>query len=192
MVNGDADGPFNCAASRNIAVAAADTELLIVADADTLVDDLVQIDVALDWVAGGQADLVYPFTEYRHIDKAWALKDFRQAPTQRTYPESPGGIFVLTKRTLERFGGFDEHFTAGLDSNGSCFGFDDTAFWITAKTLGTVARVPGIAWSFNHVTDARGNPARDFGRNNPNRARWLQYRAARGNPAAIRELVFNS
>lgn len=190
MVTGDADGPFNCAASRNIAVAAADTEVVVVADADTVPDSIGQVDAAVELVVDGVADLVYPFTEFRHIDKRWALEPaYWRAPAQRRYPDSPGGIFVLTKRTLRRFGGFDERFAAGLSANGSCFGFDDTAFRIVAETLGVVRRVPGIAWSFNHATDPRGAPARDFGRTNPNRARWIQYRAAAGNPAAIAELI---
>lgn len=190
MVTGDRDGPFSCSAARNIAVAKAETEVVIVADADTVVDDIEQVHIAVEMVADGVADLVYPFDEFRHIDKSWALEpDYTAAPAQRIYPDSPGGIFVLTKPTLARFGGFDEKFVAGLSNTGSCFGFDDTAFRITARTLGMVRRVPGIAWSFNHAVDRHGRPARDFGTKNPNRARYLRYLFADGNPAAIRELI---
>jgi GT2 family glycosyltransferase len=127
---------------------------------------------------------VYPYIMFHHIDRAWALKpgdDYKTAPVQQRYTNSPGGIFVMRRHILWRFGGFDEAMSA--------LGYDDTAFCYAAQTLGTVKRVPGIAWSFNHATNADGKPDRDFSETNLNLPRFRLYEQAAGNPTAMRALI---
>ena len=135
-------------------------------------------------VRDGEADLVYPYTVFCHIPMEWATKDdYTEAPIQRQYVDSPGAVFVIRKDTLQRFGGFDERFVPGA------LGYDDTAFRHVASTLGTVARVPGVAWSFNHATDEHGLPDRDFSENNPNWPLYQLYAFAAGKPAIMRALI---
>lgn len=188
----DPTQPFSCSEARNNAAAKAGTDIVILADADTIPDSIDQITAAIDMILTNHADVVWPFSEYVHIDKQWALKtgdEFKAAPIQQRYANSPGGMIVLRKDTLFDFGGFDERFARGVTESGSCFGYDDTSFRLVAETLGVVKRVPGICWSFNHATDARGKPDRDFGVTNPNWARFKLYELAAGKPELMAELV---
>lgn len=185
VVEGDSDPelPFLCGKARNNAVKQADTDVVIVADADTIPDDIKQIHDAIDMVTHSHADMCYPFTEFRHIDGGWATKDYTQAPAQQVYFDSPGGIFILRRDVFDKFGGFDERFTPGQG------GYDDTAFRLVCETLGTVARITGVAWSFNHATRSDGKPDRDFSEANRNLPRFRLYEFARGKPDLMRELI---
>lgn len=181
----DPNKPFLCAEARNNAARLSDTDIIIMADADTVPDKITQIEQAVKMVANGEADMVYPYTTFHHIDESAAhLPDYTKARVQQEYWDSPGGIFVLSMTALERFGWFDENFVPGELS------FDDTSFRYACDTLGTVKRVPGIAWSFNHRTRADGRPDRDYSDANLNKPRFRLYQAARGNPDKMRELVF--
>lgn len=189
------DQPFSCSQARNNAVAACNhCDVIVVADADTIPDSVDQIHHAVSMVmASGEPLVVYPYTEFRHIDAVWATKpgdDYRHAPTQQRYLNSPGGMWVMRLSTFELLGGFDEQFAAGLSPSGSCWGYDDTAFRLAAETLAITQRVPGIAWSFNHATDAHGKPDRSFyAPDNPNLTRYRLYETARGNPTMMQALT---
>lgn len=181
---------FLCTQARNNAVAMATTPIVIVADADTIPADIDQIHDAVQMVNSDSADVVWPFTEYRHIPNEWVEKDnLEHAPVQQFYNNSAGGILVARAKTLWSLGGFDERFTPGLSANGSCHGYDDTAFYAVAFTLCRIARIDGIVYSFNHATNAVGKPARDFGAANPNRALWRRFRFASGKPEVMRKLI---
>jgi glycosyltransferase involved in cell wall biosynthesis len=180
----DTDLPFLCGQARNNAARQADTDLVIIADADTVPERIEQIHAALAIVSDGGADLVYPYTEFLHIPgEAATDDDYTTARVQQRYHDSPGGIFVMRRETLWGFGGFDELFTPGAMS------FDDTSFRHVVETLGTVQRIPGTVYSFNHATNAGGQPDRDYTDNNPNKARFALYEFARGRPRIMRELI---
>lgn len=193
VVNADSTPgePFSCSQARNNAARQAGTNIIVLADADTIPDSVDQISAAVDLLTAG-ADMVYPFTRFVHIDKLWALKpgdEYKKAPIQQSYANSPGGIFVLHADTLWRYGGFDERFRPGVTASGACFGYDDTSFKLVAETLGTVKRVTGTAWSFNHATTTAGKPDRDFSTTNPNLARHKLYLYAAGKPDVMAELI---
>jgi hypothetical protein len=179
----DAGRPFLCSQARNNAVRQACSEVVVIADADTVPNCIEQVHDAVSMVADREADMVYPYNEFRHIDEsAAALPDYTTARVQQSTFDSPGGIFVTTKRFMDRVGWFDESFVPGA------LGFDDTSFRYAAETFGVVDRVAGIAWSFNHATDVNGLPLRDFTSTNPNWPRYQRYQAARGDMNAMREL----
>lgn len=162
----------------------AGTEIVIIADADTIPDNISQIHMAVSLVVNNFADVVWPFTEYYHIDKDWATKDdFKSAPVQQFYSDSPGGIFVTCKESLRCLGGFDERFTPGA------MGYDDTSFKMAADTLAATARVPGKVYSFNHATDEHGFPDRVLGPENPNFSRFQLYEMCYGKPKLMKELI---
>lgn len=188
--HGHQDPGFLCSKARNNAVAQTDTSIVIIADADTLPANIDQITDAVLAVNSGNADAIWPFTEYRHIPNGWVTKeDLTHAPIQQSYINSPGGIVVIRTQTFWDIGGYDERFTPGLSANGSCYGYDDTAFLAAASTLCRVERIDGIVYSFNHAVNAAGKPDRNFGPTNPNKARFRLYESAKGKPEAMRQLT---
>lgn len=180
----DPDQPFLCGQARNNAIRKATTDIVIVADADTIPDKIGQIDIAVRMVADGEADVVYPYKLFLHIPEAAAtMTDYKLAAVQKHYWDSPGGIWVTTTAFLDAVGWFDERFVPGELS------FDDTSFRFACETLGRVARVDGTVWSFNHSADTNGRPLRDYSPANKNWPRFQLYVAARNQPELMRKLV---
>lgn len=175
-----------CGQARNNAVHRADTDIIIVADADTLPADIQQIDKAITLVATAQADIVWPFTIYRQLT-ADAVNDnnLDNSTVTREYTHgSPGGIIVANRRAFWSIGGYDEQFEPGA------WGFDDDAFMYAAQTLLNTRRLTGIVYSFDHDVDEYLNGrGRDLSNNNPNKRRWRQFHQARGNRARMRQLI---
>lgn len=186
VVEADSDPslPFLCGQARNNAIRKATTEMVIIADADTVPDNPHQIGIAVSLVQNGDADVVFPYRSFVHIPESAALMDdYKQAAIEKRYWNSPGGIWITTKRFLDIVGWFDERFIPGELS------FDDTSFTYACETLGTVMRVDGCVWSFDHASDANGRPLRDYSPTNRNWPRFQLYVAARNQPELMRKLV---
>jgi len=169
------DKPFNLAAARNDAVKRSHADIVIVADADTIPDEK-NLHRAIRRARGGQR-VVYPFTRYVYlgdVDPA-EIEDFDQAPVERIYTESVGGLVVLTQDLYWKLGGFDDCFMQ--------WGYEDNAFLAVAETLSFVERIDGPVYAFSHEAE------RDLGRTNPGAIRMRLYRFARRDPAVMRELI---
>ncbi len=120
--------------------------------------------------------MTWPFATYRHIPAQYVdSADLMSAPVDQEYVGSVGGIFVTRRETYWDLGGMDEGFVR--------WGYEDSAFYLVARTLSTVNRLPGIIFSFNHSAD------RDVTDNNPNKHRYQLYEFAFGKPQVMRELV---
>ena len=164
--------PFSLCEARNNAVADADADIVIVADADTI-PDIASVLAAVHNPVG----VTWPFGEYRHVPAEWVSKsDLMAAPVERVYTNSVGGLFVCTRETYWALGGMDEKLARR-------WGYEDSCFRIVAETLSTLHRLPGIVYSFQHDAD------RDLTDANPNKHRFALYRCAAGNPDMIRELI---
>jgi hypothetical protein len=166
---------FSLAEARNRAVRQANTDVIIVADADTIPD----IGTVIAAVSNPDG-VIWPFKEYRHIAAELVdSADLMRAPAERTYGASVGGILVCQRDTYWRLGGMDERFERR-------WGYEDSAFHLVAQTMSTVKRLPGIVFSFNH--DVAG-PGRDMSEDNPNRARYELYKFASSKPRLMTELL---
>lgn len=186
VVEADSDGsrPFVCNEARNNAVALAETDIVIIADADTLPENQTQIIQAIAMVDRGEAEIVWPFTVYRYIP---ATPEWIDAPTQdlhaapvigETY-NSPGGIVVARRESFWGIGGYDPHFVPGAS------GFDDTSFMVSAQTLLDTARIYGTVYSYDHPMSVE----RVYDETNPNYNRYSLYLRAENRPALMSELV---
>ncbi|QGH75849.1 galactosyl transferase [Gordonia phage Syleon] len=177
LLTGDSDRrskSFSITQARNKAVNASKGDVVILADADTIVD-IAAVREAISTVKPGE--VIYPFATYRHIPgDAVSDSDLHAAPVEQEYRNSVGGIMVTLKDTYWELGGMDERFEPR-------WGYEDSAFKLAAETLGTVRRLPGTIYSFNHPAD------RDLSYGNPNRHRFDLYRACAGKPNLMRELV---
>lgn len=184
VVSADSDPtrPFVCNEARNNAVAQADTDIVIIADGDTLPENLHQVATAIAMVDRGEADIVWPFTVYRYLPPTWvdaAVSDMHAAPILGETMRSPGGIIVARRKSFWSIGGFDPYFVPGAS------GFDDTSFQIAAETLLTTARVIGTVYSIDHPDSVH----RQYDDTNPNHARYRLYLALQGDPTLMAELV---
>jgi hypothetical protein len=172
--------PFLCNASRNNAVCRATSDVVVIADGDTLPGDIDQVCAAGHLVSSGRYDLVWPFDTYRHIPNDQVdVEDLSKAPIVKQYTNSPAGIIVVNRERFWDIGGFDERFTPGQ------WGFDDTAFALAARTLLRTKRLPGVVYSFDHAVEG----GRDLTDNNRNRYLYTLYRMALGKPAKMKELI---
>jgi len=179
----DASRPFNLAQARNNAVRMAETECVIVADADAL-PTIENILIALLTV---DEHIVWPYTLHRYISAECQGDPFRAPAVQLAgmppqpaegYSNWTGSIYVALRSSYWHVGGFDERFTS--------WGGEDACFRMAANTLVGVDRVPGLCVSFNHDCPGR-NAASQEGGGNPQLLR--QYRAADLHPMAMLRLV---
>lgn len=176
IITADSDPalPFNLSQARNNAVRQAGTDVVIVADADTI-PDLKIIDRAIR--ATKHNHVIYPFDEYIYLGERpdVATVDVETAETERIYTASVGGIMVLRRALYWDLGGHDEGFHR--------WGYEDTAFQLVAETLAGIERFPGKVWAFGHHAE------RDMTHANPGRARIMLYRFARRDEKIMRELI---
>lgn len=187
MSDSDPTKPFLCGAARNKAARDSGADIVIIADGDTIPQEIEQIHEAIEYVAEHEDSVVWPFTTYRHIpasavvmthESLWgvtAVKEYRHG--------SPGGIIVCKAETLWKIGGFDERFVPGA------WGFDDTAFQLAARTLAHEHRLPGIVYSFDHSVDSSGFSGRDLSDRNPNKARYRLYEMCCGKADLMKEVI---
>lgn len=171
---------FSLSEARNNAVRQAETDVVIVADADTL-PPIAGVKAAVKNPVG----VIWPHTTWRLIPAEWVdkpLKDFPQAPAVIEYADGLGGVMVTTRDEYWRLGGQREEFRG--------WGCEDCAFHLVVTTLSTFRREPGIAFSIDH-NDAGGKAdtpgwSRDGDRN---LSLLAPYRAAAGRPWLMREII---
>ena len=89
------DGPFNRSRARNLAVRRVDSDIVILADADTL-PEIAPVRKAVNTIG---EEAVWPFTSFRLIDHAYVMRaDFREAPAVEgeSWQHGPvtGGVIV--------------------------------------------------------------------------------------------------
>lgn len=167
-IAGSTAAVFNLSEARNLAVEQATTELVIVADADTVPGNQ---NLLIDENA-----ITYPFETYRYLGNH--KPTIEQLPTSEYELDnlgSTGGMLTTSKTTYFGIGGMDENFTQ--------WGWEDRAFWLAANTLARSQRTAGIVYAYGH------DAARDMTENNPGYQRWQLYREANGNPDMMRELT---
>lgn len=180
VITADSDTAiFNLGAARNAAVRQAQTEVVVVADADTV---LWPPEVLTEAVA--QPDgICWPHTTWRLIPAQYAEKpveEFPSAPVLRELPKGLGAAMVCRVDEYWRLGGQPEEFEG--------WGHEDVAFHCVASTLSRVRRLGAIAYSIEHNEGYEG-PAdspgwtRDVERN---RAALAPYRVAQGRPWLMR------
>jgi glycosyltransferase involved in cell wall biosynthesis len=146
VVLGDSSAErFNLSAARNSAVGQATSDVVVVADADTIPDELA-LDTAI-LACERHGGVWWPFTEYRYLapDAGVDGADLAAAPVAERYPNSVGGLLVIRREEYWRLNGFDERFTS--------WGGEDRAFELAASRLSTIHRIPGIVFAFNHTAD---------------------------------------
>ena len=186
VISADSDPsqPFLCNQARNDAVRQADTDIVIIADGDTIPENIDQIHQALHMVAEGDADVVWPFDTYRHVtNDSIGREDPRDFTVVEEYRHgSPGGIIVAARDAYWSINGYDERFVPGA------WAWDDTAFALAAETLLTTRRIPGVVYSFDHEVDNAGHPGRNLDES-PNKPRFMLYEFARHQPELMRALI---
>lgn len=184
VVEGDSDPakPFHLPAARNDAVRRSGSEIVVIADADTLPEDIGQVHRAIDTLAdpdGTEIKFCYPHTVYRYIPPEWVDRDdLRLAPILAENYHSPGGILVCSQEAFWAVGGYDERFTPGR------VGYEDTALMAAIHTLSQWWRIYGTVWSFDHPDSAD----RDYD-THPNKARFRLYERCNGDAEMMAELI---
>lgn len=171
--------PFSRGPSLNSGVAQSTARILVVCDGDTLVE-AAPLRAAVEAVQDGEVHL--PFTRCRmltHEATQMVLDggNANHAAYEREWPNSTGGVCVLTRSTWETFGGWDERFVG--------WGFEDIAWWCVASTLGTWHQHDGVIRHLWHP-DGRGIGSQRW---QAGKALCDRYTDARGNADAIRALI---
>lgn len=113
VVTADAGGEiFNLGASRNRAVEKAETDVVMLCDADTIVLPAENVQIAVDDPVG----ICWPAKIWKLIPAEYADRPFEQfpgAPALIEYPEGLGGCAVATREEYWRLGGQPEEFCDG-------------------------------------------------------------------------------
>lgn len=135
----DAGGePFNRGASKNLGVARSSSDVLVIADADTLVPG-ANLRAAVDFAR--THSVVVPFdsliglsqhgTELMLRGEIGPFANWRDETPEHVELDwrrrSDGGVNVLTREAFELAGGFDERFVG--------WGFEDSSFAYAMNTL---------------------------------------------------------
>lgn len=145
VITGDSDHEtFNLSAARNRAVAKATSNIVVVADADT-VPDAKALDTAI-YACRRHGGVWWPFDTYTYLaDSVKPGDNLENAPTEHVYPNSVGGLFVILRADYWRLGGFDERFDR--------WGHEDRAWELVVTELSSFHRVPGTVYAFNHYAE---------------------------------------
>lgn len=168
---------FNRSKAINLAASKSRGEILIVADTDTLFEKPA-LDAAIE-IARTEGRMVFPYSEYRKIDRAtsdWILAgrpnleinatNLAAEKIERGYVS---GVVVLPRAAFFAVGGFDDRFED--------WGCEDEAFYWAIKTLiGKVSRTEGAVHHLWHPP-AETSISRD-GKYLANRALLAKYQAA--------------
>jgi Methyltransferase domain/N-terminal domain of galactosyltransferase len=135
---------FSLAQARNNAVRQAETEVVVISDADTLVDPLNVLRAVAE-----PSGICWPFTKYRIIDPKYLdvpLHELASVPFINTWDGNGvagvGGCIVATRKEFQRLGGQPPEFIG--------WGWEDTSFTAIAGTLSRVKRLEGHVYSFEH------------------------------------------
>lgn len=182
------DAPFNRGAAYNRATENSDADMFIFAESDLIVD-FNQIDRAIE-MAAESPGMVVPFSWFMAIGE----EDSARVRAFEIYPEdalsspvkghrrSIGAVNVMSRRTLDEVGGWDE-VTEGA-------WYDDDIMKIAFDSVGPTRWVEGSAYHLYHLSGGRGAhlSQSDRAATAKNRLRLRQYLQAR-TPEQIRELV---
>ena len=190
VITADSDTDiFSLAQARNNAVTQASTDVVIIADADTLIDPGNILAAVAD-----PTGVWWPFEHYRiygpkHLGTP--LENLAATPHLNTWDgdgiAGVGGAIVTTQQEYWRLGGQPPEFVG--------WGWEDVAFTLIARTLSQVRRHPGNVYAFEHnplTSGYLGAPAdtpgwdRDITRNQPLLG---YYRCGDGRPWLMRELI---
>jgi hypothetical protein len=175
VITADSDTEiFSLSQARNNAVRKAATEVVVVADADTIPE--------ADNVVAAVSDptgVTWPFTIWRLLPAECAERPLNEFPLIAGLldPHVTGGVMVTTVDEYWRLGGHPEEFHG--------WGYEDQAFRYVVQALSEGRRITGTAWSIDHQADS---PAwtRDVGRN---AGLVVPYRIAADKPELMREIV---
>lgn len=183
VVTADAGGEiFNLGASRNRAVEKAETDVVMLCDADTIVLPAENVQIAVDDPVG----ICWPAKIWKLIPAEYADRPFEQfpgAPALIEYPEGLGGCAVATREEYWRLGGQPEEFCDG-------WGSEDKAFHAVATTLSTYRRIGGTAYSIEHNQNLRVADSPGWSRDSrQNVDKYKPYQNAAGKPWLMRELL---
>jgi glycosyltransferase involved in cell wall biosynthesis len=188
VITADSDTEvFSLAQARNNAVRQARTDVVVIADADTLIDPVNVLRAVAEPVG-----ICWPFTKYRILDPKYLdipLDQLASVPHVNTWDgdgaNGVGGCIVATVAEFFRLGGQPPEFIG--------WGWEDTAFTSVARTLSRVKRIAGNVYAFEHNTEASryvgakaDSPGwdRDVERN---RELFLNYQVAEGRAWLMRE-----
>jgi len=144
---------FSLSRARNNAVRKAATEIVVVADADTIPEADNVVSAVTD-----PTGVTWPFTTWRLIPAEYAdrpLDEFPRIPALID-PHATGAVMVTTVDEYWRLGGHPEEFHG--------WGYEDQAFRYVAQTLSECRRIPGAAYSIDHQADSPAS-TRDVTRN---------------------------
>ncbi len=179
------DEVFNLARCRNLGIGLVGNpdQVVIINDADTIPERDALIAAVHGAATSGRVHL--PYDEYRwlgaggtaQVDAGVPLDEADFAPV----PGACSGVYVTTPATWWSHGGQDETFRG--------WGFEDAAWYVAHGTLLGEAPVrhPGRVYALHHEAAERVGEQYDAN------ARLMdEYRAAASDPAAMRQLVFDS
>jgi hypothetical protein len=149
IITADSDTEiFSLAQARNNAVTQATTDVVIVADADTLIDPQNILTAVAD-----PAGVWWPFTKYRILTNTYLntpIEQLAHVPYVNTWDgdgiAGVGGCIITTQKEWWRLGGQPPEFIG--------WGHEDVAFTMIARTLSHVRRLPGHLYAFEHNTNA--------------------------------------
>lgn len=173
--------PFNRAAARNAAVRQAGSGIVIVCDADSI-PERDAIEAAIEAASDGCLHL--PYTVFQGLSREHTLRVLMQ-----DYPLAGGKVDLVSTWSV---GGcividHDAYFDAGGQDEGFVgWGGEDVAFFHACETLlGPHTRHDGTLFGLWHPSE--------MNKRSPQYRKMAQrqnrYRAARGNPDAMRELI---
>ena len=186
LVEADCDGDWNKPRALNGTIAMVDCRVLVVADADCIIDA-----DRLKW-AVHDAQVVpwlVPHGPVWRMDRK-STGVLLDGPPDADLPERPalirsayrgfpgGGLFVIGRAQWDRTGGFDETFSG--------WGCEDEAFAVAADTLvGPHVRYDGPLWHLWHDPGPRAKHPQF----RANKRRLSTYRAVSGDRTAMGQLV---
>lgn len=176
-----ADDPFVLAACRNRAMREAEPDsVVVIGDADTLPEPAPLRAAIRGARDSGRVHL--PYTAYHWLGRNGSA----QFAAGTALPECDhelvlgacSGVYVATPRTWASHGGQDENFRG--------WGFEDAAWYLAHETLlgGPPLRHPGRVYALHHEGEVRAGARYDA-----SSTRMARYRAASGDPVAMRALL---
>lgn len=175
-------------AARNVAFASCKGDVIVVADADTMVR-YQALRTALSIVSEpDQRTWVLPYTTYFNLTQSYTAELlFRPPDINPPDPDdwdyklitAESGVMVMTRETWETVGGYDESFIG--------WGYEDNAQALALDTLwGQRTCVPSSVFHLWHdvpVDGAFNSPMIET-----NRARFRRYQSASGHPSRMAQL----
>lgn len=180
VITADAGGEiFNLGASRNAAVRQAETQVVVLCDADTC-PPVDSVRIAVENPSG----IIWPHKVWKLIPAECVdggLDDFARAPGLVEYSDGLGGCIVATAEEYWRIGGMPEEFRDG-------WGHEDKAFMCVARTLSQFRRIGGTAYSIEHNQKLRFADSPGWDRASMrNQKKYHPYEVADGKPELMWE-----